>query len=43
LPGDSVELLQAAPFGDPIAVRVNQVKFAMRLRDARKVRIRIDS
>lgn len=39
LPGDEVEMVAIAPFGDPVAVKVNGVKVALRRQDAEKVTI----
>lgn len=41
VPGDLLELVAEAPFGDPLAVKVNGVKVAMRRHDAEKVAIQL--
>ena len=39
LPGDTLEVMHAAPLGGPIAVRVNGNRLAMRKADAEKILI----
>lgn len=39
LPGESIELLGRAPFGDPLAVLIRGTRIALRARDARRIRI----
>ncbi|MBP9689684.1 MAG: ferrous iron transport protein A [Bacteroidia bacterium] len=34
LPGEEVELVHVAPFGDPIAIRVGEYKMCLRISDA---------
>jgi ferrous iron transport protein A len=41
LPGESVELENIAPFGDPIAIRVGESKLCLRLEDAAHVEIEL--
>lgn len=41
LPGNSVELLQVAPFGDPLFLNINDSYLAIRLETARKIQIEI--
>lgn len=41
LPGNSVELLQIAPFGDPLFLNINDSYLAIRLETARKIQIEI--
>lgn len=38
-PGVAVKLLRRAPFGDPLGILVRGTRFALRLADARKIRI----
>lgn len=39
LPGNEVELLQVAPFGDPLYINVNDSHVAIRLETAKEIRI----
>lgn len=39
LPGNEVELLQTAPFGDPLYITVNDSHVAIRLETAKEIRI----
>mgnify|MGYP000607288126 CR=1 FL=1 len=39
LPGEPVELIGRAPFGDPLAVLIRGTRIALRVRDARRVQI----
>lgn len=41
LPGNTVELLQVAPFGDPIYINVNDSHVAIRLETARQIEVEI--
>lgn len=41
LPGNSVELLQVAPFGDPLFLNINDSYLAIRLETAQKIQIEI--
>lgn len=41
LPGNSVELLQVAPFGDPLFLNINDSYLAIRLEIAQKIQIEI--
>lgn len=41
LPGNNVELLQVAPFGDPLFLNINDSYLAIRLETARKIQIEI--
>jgi ferrous iron transport protein A len=41
LPGNEVELLQVAPFGDPIYLNINGSKLAIRLETASLISIEI--
>ncbi len=41
LPGETVELENIAPFGDPIAIRVGESKLCLRLEDAAHVEIEL--
>lgn len=41
LPGNSVELLQIAPFGDPLFLNINDSYLAIRLETARQIQIEI--
>ncbi|WP_026703702.1 FeoA family protein [Flavobacterium soli] len=41
LPGNSVELLQIAPFGDPLFLNINDSYLAIRLETARKIQIEL--
>lgn len=41
LPGNNVELLQIAPFGDPLFLNINDSYLAIRLETARKIQIEI--
>lgn len=39
LPGEPIELLGRAPFGDPLAILIRGTRIALRARDARRIRI----
>ena len=39
LPGNSVELIQIAPFGDPLYLNVNGSHLAIRLETAREIEV----
>ena len=39
LPGNTVELLQIAPFGDPLYLNINGAHLAIRLETAREIAI----
>jgi ferrous iron transport protein A len=39
LPGNSVELLQVAPFGDPLYLNVNDSHLAIRLETASRIEV----
>lgn len=39
LPGNSVELLQIAPFGDPLLLNINGSHLAIRLETAREIQV----
>jgi ferrous iron transport protein A len=41
LPGNTVELLQIAPFGDPLYLDVNGSHLAIRLETAREIEVEI--
>ena len=41
LPGNTVELLQVAPFGDPLFLNINDSYLAIRLETAREIQIDI--
>lgn len=41
LPGNTVELLQVAPFGDPIYINVNDSHVAIRLETASEIDVEI--
>lgn len=41
LPGNTVELLQVAPFGDPLFLNINDSHLAIRLETAREIFIEI--
>ena len=41
LPGNTVELLQTAPFGDPLFLNINDSHLAIRLETAREIFIEI--
>lgn len=41
LPGNEVELLQVAPFGDPLYINVNDSHVAIRLETAKEIRIEL--
>ncbi|MEW5676649.1 FeoA family protein [Flavobacterium enshiense] len=41
LPGNEVELLQVAPFGDPLYITVNDSHVAIRLETAKEITISI--
>ncbi len=41
LPGNEVELLQTAPFGDPLYITVNDSHVAIRLETAKEIGIEI--
>ena len=43
LPGNTVELLQTAPFGDPLYLCVNGSHLAIRIETARQIAIEIQS
>ncbi len=43
LPGNTVELLQIAPFGDPLYLNINGSYLAIRLETADKIEIEITS
>lgn len=39
LPGNSVELLQVAPFGDPLYIDINGSHVAIRIETAREIEV----
>ena len=39
LPGNTVELIQIAPFGDPLYLNINGSHLAIRIETARKIQI----
>lgn len=39
LPGNTVELLQIAPFGDPLYLNINGAHLAIRLETAREIEV----
>lgn len=39
--GSQIEMLEAAPFGDPLKLRVPNYVLAMRRRDAERVQVRL--
>lgn len=39
LPGNTVELIQVAPFGDPLYLNINGSHLAIRMETARKIEI----
>jgi len=41
LPGEPIELIGRAPFGDPLAVLIRGTRIALRSTDARRIRIRL--
>lgn len=41
LPGNQVELLQIAPFGDPLFLNINGSHLAIRIETARKIEVEI--
>ena len=41
LPGNSVELLQVAPFGDPLYLNINGSHVAIRVETAREIEVEI--
>lgn len=41
LPGNTVELLQVAPFGDPLLLNINGANLAIRTETAQSIRIDI--
>ena len=41
LPGNEVELLQVAPFGDPLYINLNDSHVAIRIETAKEIRISI--
>lgn len=42
VPGEPVRLLAKAPFGgDPVLIHVGDTKFALRLNEAKRVRVRL--
>ena len=41
LPGEQIELIGRAPLGDPLAVMIRGTRVALRMRDARRIRIHI--
>lgn len=41
LPGNSVELLQIAPFGDPLLLNINGSHLAIRMETAREIEVDI--
>ena len=41
LPGNSVELLQIAPFGDPLYLDINGSHLAIRIETAREIEVEI--
>lgn len=41
LPGNTVELLQIAPFGDPLYLNVNGSHLAIRLETAREIEVEL--
>ena len=43
LPGNIVEILQIAPFGDPLFLNINDSFFAIRLETACKIQVEICS
>lgn len=43
LPGNTVELLQIAPFGDPLYLNINNSFLAIRLETAKKIEVELIS
>lgn len=43
LPGNEVQILQVAPFGDPLYLNVNDSYLAIRLETARAIKVQIPS
>lgn len=43
LPGNTVELIQTAPFGDPIYLNVNDSHLAIRLETANEIEVEIQT
>jgi ferrous iron transport protein A len=41
LPGESVELSNVAPFGDPIAINLSEFKVCLRMQDAQFIEIKL--
>ena len=41
LPGNEVELLQIAPFGDPLFLDINGARLAIRIETAREIEVEI--
>ncbi|MBL8848644.1 MAG: ferrous iron transport protein A [Planctomycetaceae bacterium] len=41
LPGEPIELIGRAPFGDPLAVLIRGTRIALRVRDARRVQVAV--
>lgn len=41
LPGNSVEILQIAPFGDPLFLNINDSHLAIRLETAAQIEVEI--
>jgi len=41
LPGNTVELLQTAPFGDPLYLNINGCHLAIRIETAREIQVEI--
>ena len=41
LPGNTVELLQIAPFGDPLYLNINGAHLAIRMETAREIEVEI--
>ncbi len=41
LPGESVELSNVAPFGDPIAINLSEFKVCLRMQDAKCIEIKL--
>ena len=43
LPGKAIQLLQKAPFGDPLAFQIDNTVIALRKIEAQSIRVRINS
>jgi len=41
LPGESIELSNVAPFGDPIAINLSEFKVCLRMQDAQFIEIKL--